>query len=651
MCADGYTCGQARSSLSSTKTCDLGDWQGILHAIVDTADATVSNAFRRPKTPLPNVRLIFLMSQTTLIPPQPEPVYSSVDSERLPRRISWVVFWIAITLVSAIGVFLLPFAAPPRFPTFSNSYPYGFNNRLAQFFAVGASVAVLLILWSRRYARNAKEVGPEQSMPRRCLYLGVLAAVLFTALLGAAMIRANVFYSDAAYFITQIGHVLRYHAELYRDVEFAYGPILFYWPAGFQKAFAIIGISPAVSYLVTLATMQVMGLGMLFYVLEWLPLSRRIRIRFFALCAFATLTPLLGANYTLLRFLLPHTIFLAITQRRSLLWQSILFAAGELAAFCFSPELGVAFLGGVGCYAVYRALKSGWTWIAAAVPSLLALALYTRLMGHNLNVMGHFAAGAYNLVVAPDFHIVVLLIAAIVLSPICVVRYLVDGPPTRAARFLGFYVISLAMLGPALGRCDSLHTFFGGLGVYLLSLVGIEGMRPLPARLWVGALSVAIICSQVDNVYIRRGSLARMLLQVHIDRKVDINRLEALTNGHPIATPVYVPQDVCQELVRRDQYEPSYFLFMGGVWTDDDERRKIAELRQSAFALVPNWKYETTHDDLDETRKLPFLHTHIAYRERFAPWVQGVLLANEVREHWTLLGSVGSYSVYRQNGR
>jgi hypothetical protein len=300
-------------------------------------------------------------------------------------------------------------------------------------------------------------------------------------------------------------------------------------------------------------------------------------------------------------------------------------------------------------YALYRCFKDGPLWLVAAVSPVAASFLFSSLIGNAyFNTMRRFAFGAFNIVVTPDFHILILLTAAVALSPIAVAGFLQTDHP-RAAAMLGFYVISLGMMGPALGRCDALHTFFGGLGVYLLSLIAVDGIVSRPARLWVIALAAAIVYSQLEDIYIYRVLLQRALVwgPPHNDG-VDLSRLETLTGGEPIATPFTTSKRVMDELSQRGQRVPSYFVFMD-TWDDADERQKISELRRAPFALIPNFNYQITHDDVDQGRMLPLLHTHLHYRQRFRPWRQGVLIAKELREHWTPVGSVGLYTVYRQN--
>ena len=557
---------------------------------------------------------------------------------------------------------LFPLPSPPAVPNFSTSYTYGFNNRVAELCAVGISAVVLVVLWAFHMGRapvidppiasGLAPDSPASRMPLRWLLYASLAIVVFTGVLGGFMIHANIFYSDASYFLTQIGRVTHDHAVLYRDVEFSYGPILFYWPAAIQVGLGAIGIPAAAASMVSLVSMQLIGLWMLFYILHWLPLSRRMRGLVLFLFTLGALTPLLGMDYTLLRFLLPHALFLGITRYRSLAAQTFLFALGQLVALGFSPEIGVAFLGGAGCYALYRCFTVGWQWTAAGASPLIASVLFATFMSKDyFKVMGHFAGGAFNLVVMPDFHILILLISAIALAPIAVAGYL-QVRDIRAAAMLGFFIISLGMMAPALGRCDPLHTFFGGFGVYLLSLVAVSRMASIPARLWVAALALGIIGYQVDDFRVYKILIKQAVEPGPLGSDgVDLSRLEALIHGQRIAAPIITPQRVTEELIRLNQYEPSRFVFMLDVWDDPSEQQKVEEVRRAPYALVPNWRYQTAHPDFEASLVSRAFRFNYRYHPRFAPWIQGKLLAQEFHDHWTPVGSVGAYTVYHQIGR
>ena len=590
---------------------------------------------------------------------QPSHVSSSpAPVQPMKRSRQQTFFWSAAGVVSALAIFVLPFAFPPPVPTFSTSYTYGFNNRVAELSAVAISFAVVIFLWATHSgrARIADSDSPpnqiSDKIPRSWLLYASLAVILFTAVLGGFMVHSGIYYSDASYYLTQIGRITHDHVALYRDVEFAYGPIFFYLPTAVQIALGHVGIPPEPASMVSLVLQQIAGLWMLTYILNWLPLSRRIRGLALALFTFGTLTPLLGMNYTLLRFLIPQVLFLGILRSRSPAAQTLLFAVAQFVALGCSAEVGAALLGGVGCYALYRCFTSGWKWLAPAFSVLASTALFAAVMNKDyFAVMGHYAVGGFNLVVMPDFHVLILLIATIALSPIVVAGYLQTRSP-RAAAMLGFFAISLAMMIPGLGRCDALHTFYSGVGVYLLSLAAVGRLRTIPARVWVVAIVTMVVANQVDDFRVYKVLMRQAVFpNPEEDMDVDFARLEVLTHGQRVAAPIVTPWHTTRDLIRLGQYEPSYYVFMVGVWDDPSERRKIADMRHAPYALVADWKYETAHPDFETSLISRVFRFGYRYHPNHAPWIQGALLQQELAVNWTLVGKAGDYLVYHQNGR
>ena len=95
--------------------------------------------------------------------------------------------------------------------------------------------------------------------------------------------------------------------------------------------------------------------------------------------------------------------------------------------------------------------------------------------------MSEFAKGGYNNILSPAPHIYMLLVCAVMLSP------LGRGgrtPPEerfnpRQERLLRpldrIFIAGLTMLAPALGRCDPLHVSFNGWALFLLGCIAVDG--------------------------------------------------------------------------------------------------------------------------------------------------------------------------------
>ena len=187
--------------------------------------------------------------------------------------------WVGVTIATVVGVFILPLYFPPSIPTDSISYTVGYNNKLAAVVTALISVVVTLVLWRRGTATNSGEDSAVRSepMPRWWLGLAATVVIVYTAVAGGLVVRADVFYPDASYFFTQVGRGLNDHGKLYLDFDFAYGPLLYYWPELFAKVLGWVGMSLEGAYMVSLAAMQALGLGVVFYILGKLPLSRGVR--------------------------------------------------------------------------------------------------------------------------------------------------------------------------------------------------------------------------------------------------------------------------------------------------------------------------------------------------------------------------------------
>jgi hypothetical protein len=271
-------------------------------------------------------------------------------------------FWLVVAVATIVGAFVLPMAFPT--PTFlrSASYMVGFNNFVSCVAVIGISMgATAWLVWKGMGARvSAYTEG--QAMPLQ--WLGVAAAYVatLTGVMGAYAASADV---NVGYWQMQIFRWSHDHARLYRDIEFAYGPILFYWPAYLEKLLSHAGVSPVAGYMLAEGSLQVLGIGILFYLVQQMPLSRRLKGVALAAITFGTITPQLGSNYSMFRFAIACAALLWIAKHKSLVVQAVLLAVAEAVMLGISPEVGIAFAGGAMAYALYRGVVAGrrWLWL------------------------------------------------------------------------------------------------------------------------------------------------------------------------------------------------------------------------------------------------------------------------------------------------
>jgi hypothetical protein len=485
-------------------------------------------------------------------------------------------------------------------------------------------------------------------LPRQYLVGGCVAAVVWTAFLGAAVARAHMYWGDEGYFLTQLRTGLVFHRQIYTQFEFAYGPLLFYWPALCIRALTPLGFSFTAGYLVSLAAMQAAGVGLLFYMVQALPLRRSLKAAAFVLITFGALNSLLGLNYSLFRFILPFALAVLLTRQRSFAKAALVAGFGELACLATSPELGLAFGAAAVVYAAYRALAGRRLWLGVTLAPVLAAASFLAMMGPSyLFTLGNMAKGGFNLLLTPAPHIVALLVATVALAPLAVAHSLRRS--CRSPLVVMLYVASLALIPAALGRCDPIHTFVDGIGIYLLSFVAINPAARPGRRAWVLVVALIFVFTQVKNfrLYQYRLSLVLRVDAVQEDAGFDEAALRRIIGDAQITTPLLAPQRIIDDLTSTGQYVPDYFCAMVGVWDHAAEARKISDMRRAPYALV-------ALTDPPEPTSSRSREIALAMRMGFAThppkpdYLRGELVERELTEHWMPLVKLEDYVLYKR---
>ncbi len=485
------------------------------------------------------------------------------------------------------------------------------------------------------------------------------------------------YIADAGYFIEQMSSHAEYGRSLYTQLEFAYGPLLFY-PTILLHG--VLHCSWLAAYFLTLMLDQSLGLVLLAYLLNELPIRGSDRRTGFVLLAVGAINPLLGLNYTLFRFITPFAVLLFATRTGSVWRMTLLLAAGEILLLGISPELGFAFLLATVAYAGLRVWINGLRWLLLiTAPALGAVAFLLMVGRPYLRMLNSFSHGALNLPVAPYPHILVFLFALVWIVPRALGSAFRQNDP-NTIRLVACFALGIAFLPAALGRCDPLHVFFNGAGILVLSLVGIRHQRRRLRASWLAALVVFILWEQwVNNtLYLDRTAdtlrLALMpripahlrdRLLISIDRhnsdladrlrptaadanyQLDLPTLQHLVGNAQVATPLEISPAVEDALKSSGHYRPEYYSFFVDVLNDRGEAAKIRELNQAEWALLP-----AEHED-------PFLETPrnidgvqgfaFPYRLRHPiPYDLGSDFSDNLDNHWTETQHFGPYILYRR---
>ncbi len=563
--------------------------------------------------------------------------------------LSLPLVWVLVALLTFFCAFVLPFLMPTHVPVFSRAYTAGADNRVAVVTLAAISTLVALLCWRLRIGTSRTTPAEQGSLSLRTLGWGIAAILAFTFLLGAFVVRNGFFYSDAGYFLTQLRTGLVFHRALYRDFEFPYGFLLFEWPAAFVRLFATIHLSAISAYITSLAAAEVVGTAMLFYTVRALPMRLSFKVAAFALITFGALDPLLGLNYSLLRFALPFASAVLLAQQRSLLRACLVAALGEVLCLSVSPELGIAFGGAGLLYGAFRARTSGMRWTTVSGASLLGAGLFALLAPpFTFATMGKFAGGGFNLILQPVPHVLCLLVAVVALATIAVAWGVRHGGLPAHVLFL-LYVVSLGMLPSALQRGDPLHAFFSGIGVYLLAFVAVDKASHAWRTRGLLFLAFAFVYTQVQDYFFYRQLLVETVRGVAEYDTLDtptVQRLQSTLGPNRVLFPWNLPLRLTNTLTASHQYEPDFFCVM--PLDSASEQVKVQEMRSVQYVMVPTgWKLAVS-DDIDNGGFKRWMRLGYTYKVRQAPFLAGAQMERELRTNWQPDNTYGPYTLYRR---
>ncbi|MGD0648189.1 MAG: hypothetical protein ABR971_09370, partial [Acidobacteriaceae bacterium] len=560
-----------------------------------------------------------------------------------------------------------PFLFPSRYlQAVSASNLAGFNNEVAALAAatLGTIVFFLALKWPQIAVQA--DVGPAAELQvhnhgrisRRLVAAVILFWGVSVLLFGLTIIWLGVRYQyDWGYFLNRISAHADFGRKLYSQLEFPYGPWLLEFPIEVRAMLSPFHVSTAVAYLVTLVLEVMIGLLLLAYVINQLPMSKRWKAVIFLLIAAGMIVGNMGLNHTFVRFT-PQLVFLVLAWKCRRGWEAALWIfVGQAVCLGLSPEIGFAFLAGSFAFALYRCFTQGrsWAW-AAAAPIVSAMLFLVNEGWAYLHRVGGSAQGAYSFPVEPLPLILVFLYALVWLVPVSLAEFFRQRR-AEAPMLAAFYVMSLALLPAGFGRADPAHVYWNGLSVLLLSAVAISSRPRWQQMAWGGSLAIAIVwmCNvnlQVNWYEMRPVLAAEAGVCRHIvegrhpssrpkpDGGFDLQRLQSIVGHDPVATPYDLPVPVEESLRAAGQYAPSFYEFP--YITDED--LQIEEFNQFKWALIPEGG-TYVYAERPENLKLA-LGIQLPYRTRRPVYTVGLRFAQNLADNWKVRGTVGNYVVY-----
>ena len=575
-----------------------------------------------------------------------------------PNKLPSILFWLIVSAATLFGAFVLPFFFPLHQPVFSAAYTAGENNRVAAI-AVAAISVFVAFLYSRfqiggrlTYSKSAA-AEPSRLSPR-FLWIGIASIAACTAVLGYVIVHHGTYYADEGYFLTQLRSGIVFHRTIYRDFEFPYGPALYFWPVIFIRTLAPFGVSMAAAYLVSVIAMEALGVGLLFYTINALPMRRGQKVAAFVLLTFCAFDTLLGLNYAVLRCVLPFATVALLTRQKNLRNAMIVACLGELLQLTISPELGFAFGTAAIVYGFYRAFSLDWKWLGVSIAAVAGGGIFVMFIGRAYFLSLHqYANGRDNLILEPQPFVLVFLVAVVALAPLAVAsgwrdRNNTDGPNT--GMLIALYVATLCMLPVAFSQCDPLHAFVNGVGAYLLSFICINRVTEKKQRIWIAVVALTFAATQFQEFHAFRHEIVRALKNIPEPYDdPDVSAISREIGNKKVTFPWNKPpMQMMIGLTQTGQYLPGYFSGFHGESNAASEKRRIADMRAADFALVPNGQALVYTPEIDNTGIKVWLRFGYRYKARQPPFYEYAMLMDELMANWKPVGIYGPYTLYRK---
>ena len=589
-----------------------------------------------------------------------------------------------IFLATCFGVFVFPFFFPlPPARGLSAANVAGFNNKIASVVLALIGLCVFVLSYRFRWFLPEKSI-PVDTTPlsRRFSLTTTVVGAAVIAIFSCLIVQSKYRYTnDAYYFVNQASMYADFGRKLYDQIEFPYGPLIFYGPVVVRALLSPFHITMAGAYFITLVLEYCVGLGLVIFLVNGLPIVPRLKAVFVLLCAIYGVQPNFGINYTYLRFCVPAACLLAASRaRRPGHFAAALFF-GQIFCLAISPEMAFAFLAAGTAYALWYVYTEGPSRLLAAAAPLAATPIFLVFAGSGyVRMLGLFAHGYLNLIIEPLPHVLLFLYAFVWLVPPVLGLFLRERL-AEAPLLVSLYVLSLALLPAALGGADPGHVFFNGITLYALAMVAVSQRSSRYQTVWSLCFAFVVLWSVAVNLRFLRfeyqtvirkqvvgttagpggravAAILRKTLPHTFERQskaeaggndhleLDIAKLQQITGDAPVATPIEVPLRIESALRQSGQYVPSFYCFFTAIIDHDGEARKVEEMNASRWALLP---YGAQIENTQTPESTGFvLGITLPYRQRNPPYIIGRQFNRNLADNWVPWARIGPYELYKQ---
>jgi len=431
-------------------------------------------------------------------------------------KTTWPRHSIRIVAVLSLGLaafFCLPFVAGEPGLN-SESSMFGYDNRVALLvFAVFASV-FSASHQGFRFALPASGRPGAAGIPRGLLWgTASLSAGLAIAVWLAA--RPGMSFRESTYFLDRYA-MYELGQRLYRDIDFSYGPLMFYPPVGLSR---LTGLSLADSFFVTWILQWFAGVAALGKVIDFAAKasgSRHGGAIYTLLWLVAVLDVFaVGPNYTPLRYasglLLALWVWRLFLRHSSAVPACVCAALGSVVLLLYSPEQGLALaFASIVFFAFNARLRRDFTLAAALFLIILGAGLAGAASLGELEMIRAVSSGALNMPIffgAQNVAFLLLLLVAASASWDAIRTRRTDNP------LLYLALVAAASVPAAFGAANPGHMFYNLLGAIIVALLVLtsqsrRGQAPGWRAVKIGFTLIFILGGAVERAFMDHTAIS-----------------------------------------------------------------------------------------------------------------------------------------------
>lgn len=493
---------------------------------------------------------------------------------------------------------------------------YGYSNRAA--IIIFGSVTCLLAASGNAFGLSfpAPRLRDGAGLSYRLLgFATIVTSALATAVWATE--RPGLSFQEAPYFLDRYA-MFSMGQHLYRDIDFPYGPLMFYLPVGLAR---VSNLNLIDAFFVAWIFQWIAGVAVLWKLIDLLartiaiPDSRMMFLFFWAISIMDVFAS--GPNYTLLRYasgpLVACVAWRLATAHRSVFPAALFASLGTVLLLLYSPEQGIA-LGLSSIIFGGLAFRRSRNFIAAGSIFCLIVGASLAVLIHlgELSGVRNISSGALNVPVFLGLQNLAFLGALLVAA--CGVWNAI-----RTRRFSNPLVyislISAASIPAAFGNANPSHLFYNLFGALLgaLAILSNSG-RALSTPVWrLGKVVFAILfvgATVVEHAFMDHSAIT-----------VPVHRWIVASGNHD--SPI---RHLYIALLKRSVGPDEMARRLAHMSRDAADGGVVAAQRYGlapgAMVLAPFGVDRPAHEELDGLR---------IYTGRY-PWLLPLLNAHEVSD-------------------